>query len=284
MRQEKVFSREKFCRIFVDCLCSTTCFHMEGGRWGDAEGTGRRETGSASCYTSGNEAQWFRRGDDMDTPEASKLERLLPDLRANETFEAEYLALVPCTDPRIADIIRDKPRLRVLVEGFVNQYGGEVHPYVLISRADAPDSMMSAEAFAAFRNIFALSCVLHGAQRTLSDENCNVFHTVWSDHFDFYPVHLNKDEDSLVFLSPAHQGSMTLESFRGYTSPYLPVHVVAKPELSLMGPALALWRKRFISSRQTWRTRVFFRSLEVAYQAASMPIGNKWISPQVAPV
>jgi len=220
----------------------------------------------------------------MDTPEASKLERLLPDLRANETFEAEYLALVPCTDPRIADIIRDKPRLRVLVEGFVNQYGGEVHPYVLISRADAPDSMMSAEAFAAFRNIFALSCVLHGAQRTLSDENCNVFHTVWSDHFDFYPVHLNKDEDSLVFLSPAHQGSMTLESFRGYTSPYLPVHVVAKPELSLMGPALALWRKRFISSRQTWRTRVFFRSLEVAYQAASMPIGNKWISPQVAPV
>lgn len=203
-----------------------------------------------------------------------KLQYLLPDFQMERAFETEFLVLVPHDDSRLASAVAANPGLAKLVEGFRDHHDNLVWPFVLLCRDDAPDSVWSFEAFSAFRNILAISSIALGRQRAHSDPNNNVINTLWSDYFDFHPIYLSADEKGLVVNSPAKLGWMDFDSFRGYTNPALPSHVKAETEPSLLSAGVRLWDQHFVQKRDEWKTRVLFRSLEMAYLAASMPTSS----------
>jgi hypothetical protein len=218
----------------------------------------------------------------MPGPDNWEFRFLLHNLSLKKGFESEFMAIVPHDDPRLVRIISKVPAVEPLVRNFTDKFGIRTHPSALIVRRDAPVRVRSEEACVCFRNILALCCVIrcciiHGYQR-LVDAPPNLFCPLYADYFDFYPTGLTADESFLRTLSPALDGADKPDQFRGQISPGLfnPGHLEFVPDGMLLPPLLQVWIKEFARAKSSgWRTRVLFRSLEMAYQASSMPTKNR---------
>jgi len=201
---------------------------------------------------------------------------LLHNLGLKDAFNSKFMAIVPNNSPRIRKIISDVPAVASLIQNFTDQHGKQRYPCALLIRKDAPDSVKSLEGIISFRNIFALSCLLYAWPRTIA--SLNVFFPLWSDFFDFYPTNLTRDPNFLHTFSPAIDGANLPKNFRGQVSPNLPNPDLLRfqPDDKILSSSLGVWKKAFSGTGSLdWPTSVLFRSLEMAYQAASIPPNSR---------
>jgi len=201
---------------------------------------------------------------------------LLHNLELKEAFESEFMAIVPNNDARISKIVAAVPAVASLNQNFTDQHGKQRRPCALIIRKDASRWVRSLEAIVSFRNIFAVSCLLYAWQHTI--RSLNVFFPLWSDFFDFYPISLTRDPSFLHVLSPAVDAAYPPKDFRGQVSPNLcnPTQLRFQPDDKILSSLLGVWEKGFAGTDSLdWPTCVLFRSLEMAYQAASVPPNSR---------
>ena len=203
---------------------------------------------------------------------------LLHDLELKAAFDSEFMAIVPNNDVRISQIIAAEPSVAPLIRNFTDHEGKPKCPCALIVREDAPNQIGSLEAVVSFRNIFALSCLLYAWPRTIGSHN--VSFPLWSDFFDFYPTRPSKDGQFLHTLSPAIDGGCLPNNFKGQVSSKLPSDKSRfgfQPDDKILPRLISEWNKQFAESNSQARKRlVLFRSLEMAYQAASLPSNSRY--------
>ncbi len=200
----------------------------------------------------------------------------LPDLSLRESIGDEYIAIVPHDDLRIIEITNQSSYAKAIVENFEDQFGRKNYPSLLIINDTAPQHLRDTEAIVGFRNIVALSTIIKGHEHSLT--STFVAFPLYSDFFDFYPITIAKDDDGFLTQSPSILGfDDEREKFTGQTSPGLagPGHVRADPVGQLFDQLQKVWQRRYLKKKvNEWSTRTLFRSLEMAYQASSMPFKN----------
>jgi len=200
----------------------------------------------------------------------------LPDLNLTEPIGNENIAIVPHDDSRIIEITKQSPYAKALVENFEDQFRRKKYPSLLIISDTAPQHIRDIDAIVGFRNIFALSTIIKGHEHSLT--STFVAYPLYSDYFDLYPITITKDDDGFLTQSPSILGfDDERRKFRGQTSPSLagPGHFRASPIGDLFDQLQEIWERRYLRKRANeWSTRSLFRSLEMAYQASSMPFKN----------
>ena len=200
----------------------------------------------------------------------------LPDLNLKESIGNENIAIVPHDDPRIIEIATQSTYARALVENFEDQFGGKNYPSFLIIAADAPQHLRDIDAIVGFRNIVAITTIIKGHEHSLT--STFVAYPLYSDYFDFYPIIITKDDDGFLTQSPSLLGyDNEHKKFSGQTSPSLagPGHVRAERLGNLFDYMHKVWQRRYLRKRYSeWSTQILFRSLEMAYQASTMPFKN----------
>lgn len=200
----------------------------------------------------------------------------LPDLSLSESIGNENIAIVSHDDPRIIEITERSSYAKAFVENFEDQFGRKNYPSLLIINDSAPQHLREIDAIVGFRNILALSTIIKGHEHSLT--STFVAYPLYSDYFDFYPITISKNDDGFLTQSPSVLGfDDERRKFRGQTSPSLAgsVHVRARPIENLFNQLQEVWERRYLRKRlNEWSTQTLFRSLEMAYQASSMPFKN----------
>jgi hypothetical protein len=201
---------------------------------------------------------------------------VLPDIRVRESMGNKWISIAPYDDPRVKEIVSSSPFARALAKNFKDQFGRAVIPSFLIVADHIPDTVRNVEAIAGFRNIFALSTITRGHEHSLV--NTFVAYPLFSDYFDLYPITLSKDNDGFLTSSPSLLGfDDEYKKFRGQTNPSLAgqASVSTNTDAGLFNLLLKPWEKRFLKKESLdWSTTALFRSLEMAYQASTMPCKN----------
>ena len=199
---------------------------------------------------------------------------VLPSLMITTAFESKYVIIAPFDDPRTQQAISRQSNATRLLTGFINRRSKQIKPAALLVLSNAPESAASVEALVAFRNLCAISTLLrHWAHSTNEWRPAMLF----SDHFDFYPYTVSEN-NRIICINP------DISSYGSEDAPFIGM---ASPLLALMpGPVLCddllfrtllrQWEKKFVSPCATSKyTSILFRSLELAYQALSIPIKNQ---------
>lgn len=57
---------------------------------------------------------------------------VMPNLSLRESFESDYIAIVPYTDDRVQTCMKKSSGTKKLVDGFVDSWGKKIEPSVLI--------------------------------------------------------------------------------------------------------------------------------------------------------
>ncbi len=200
---------------------------------------------------------------------------VMPNLYLEKPFETKWVALLPGNDHRMQEMAKDRPAVHGLLNCFTDEFGKTRSPAVLVFHLDAPKSVRNLEALVSFRNLFAISCVLRGADYSIG--NPNVFWTLYSDFFDFYPFKPSNDGARLHHRGMALNSYNKATGFKGQVQVYLPSsngHVKAEPDPVIFPLLLKAWLQRYEKNRPERKTRKLFRSLAVAYQGASVPQKN----------
>lgn len=201
---------------------------------------------------------------------------VLPNVIIHESAGNEYISIVPCSDPRVGESISTNPFAKALIENFEDQFGRRIYPSALIVKDDAPDYLKNIDALTGFRNALAISTIIKGHEHSLTSRF--VAYPLYSDFFDFYPVTGSRQNDGFIKSTPSVLGfDDEHQDFRGQISPSLggPEDLTDTVEDQLFKLLQKAWERRFIRQRrEEWSTRTLFRSLEMAYQAASMPFKN----------
>ena len=206
---------------------------------------------------------------------------ILHNLTCKESLESDYLAIVPHSNNRVQQLVEICPLARCLIENFTDQMGRQRHPSVLVVRddADAPETVRRVDAVVSFRNLIAISSVIFGWQQSIGGPN--VWGTLYSDYFDFYPTMITADGKALRTISPALNDLGYPKDFHGQTSPGLPPTSVAslgtvEPDEALVHLLMEAWNDLYIGPKRfDHKATALFRSLQVAYLAAAMPMSNE---------
>lgn len=201
---------------------------------------------------------------------------LMPHAAFLKPIENEYLALVPHSDARLAAIAQQRPAVSRLMEQFTDQFQRPIEPSALLIGADAPERV-DFYAVASFRNLIALSSVIDAWSFQLSGGSAG--YPLWSDYFDFYPFTATKDGDELISQSVASMEIWKPDEFTGQRSAHLRTtgFMSFGMDKNVLDGCLKQWNRRFIQNRKEWKTRVLFRSLEIASQASRMPaVGTRF--------
>ncbi len=200
----------------------------------------------------------------------------LPDLNLKESIGNESIAIVPHDDPRVIEIANQSTYARALVENFEDQFGRKNYPSFLIISDETPQHLRDIDAIVGFRNIVALATIIKGHEHSMT--STFVAYPLYSDYFDFYPITITKDDDGFLTQSPSLLGyDDERKKFTGQTSPSLagPGHVRAERPGHLFDHMHKIWQRRYLRKKYSeWSTRILFRSLEMAYQASTMPFKN----------
>ncbi len=198
---------------------------------------------------------------------------VLPNLKIKDPFETEFVAIVPNNDPRLIEITSSNRLAKLLLDGFATETGKKVNPCGLILRDDAPGTAQNQNAIVDFRNALSISSLIPALARAI--RNDNVFEPPCADYYDFYPVTLTKRGDGFITSTPT---SLTLWSkpkdFRGSTYAHISVndHIIAVPDELVAERLINEWKRRYIKpGADTWKSRVLFRSMRVAYNALLTP-------------
>tara|TARA_R110002111_G_scaffold248775_3_gene312601 strand:+ start:10630 stop:11757 length:1128 start_codon:yes stop_codon:yes gene_type:complete len=199
-----------------------------------------------------------------------KFAYLVPHVAFREPIENDFLALVPYSDQRFSDLRTAHEAVRVLAENMTDAFGQSVSPSALLIHRDAPDSV-DFYAVLSFRNIIAISSLVQCMALNISGKAGN--YPLWSDYFDIYPFTADKSGKNLVAKSMALRSIEGTEEFSGQIAPQLPNNRLLRWRYDkfILQYLLAEWKAHFINTRSERRTRVLFRSLEVAAQASRMP-------------
>lgn len=201
---------------------------------------------------------------------------VLPNLNLKKSYGNDKIAIVSNDDSRITDIVLSSVFAKSMVNGFEDQFKRKMHPAFLIIPGDSVTKYRELDTMVGFRNIFAISCIINGFESF--KKSSYPFYTLFSDSFDFYPITINKTNDGYLTSSPSVSGyDSDVKKFCGQVSASLanPHHVTAEPDSFLYPILEKSWRRRYVNRRfGEWQTNVLFRSLEMAYQASTMPFRN----------
>jgi hypothetical protein len=185
------------------------------------------------------------------------------------------MAIIPYNEKRLKFIRLNNPAAKKLLTNFKTITGTRVKPPALVWRKDAPKTVQHNEAVVAFRNSLAISCLLYCCSVSVNSDN--VWGPVFSDYFDFYPVTIGK-KGSFHISSPALEAyGPSLDKFFGSIYPHLLYHDFLSAEIDkfMAEKLIKKWNERFVSlAKDTWDSRLLFRSLEIAYQAMVTPFRN----------
>jgi hypothetical protein len=202
---------------------------------------------------------------------------ILPNISIKKSVGNEYIAISPLNDPRVQNLMQMHSNIRYLVTGFTDQSNRKISPSVLILKKKlrikhALDSVID------FRNIYSISCIISGYQNFLAREDGQLMpsNALYSDYFDIYPIVPSKDDDHLSIISPAARGLDTASKFTGQISPGIVAQVYDPHYDNVLFNTLSKeWMNRHILRNYSdWKLISLFRSLQVAYQACSMPDSN----------
>jgi len=201
---------------------------------------------------------------------------ILHNLSLSTPIGNDYIAIVPEDDIRCMELLQSSPSLSRMVGNFTDQFGRRTSPSLLLAREGSPLGVSKQDAVIGFRNAIALSSITYAWQEALVRRlSLNVLK--YSNYFDLYPITVSRDHDVLVIRSPSILGMDDPDDFIGQVSPELATsyRVSDAYDRELLGAIMALWADRFVSGRlNSWRTRVLFRSLEMAYHATTIPFEN----------
>ena len=201
---------------------------------------------------------------------------LLPNLELSEPIGNDQIAIVPSNDQRVVDIVATSLAAKSLVENFQDQFGKRANPAVLLIRKNAPSYTNDIAAIVCFRNIFAISIIIKGHEHRLA--STFVAYPLYSDFFDFYPITISQNNDGFLIDTPSVRisGYKPDDFMGGQTSPGLAISAIGScSEHDLFSLLEKVWIRRFIGKRLgEWKTTMLFRSLEMAYQATTMPFKN----------
>ncbi len=202
---------------------------------------------------------------------------LLHNLSVKEPIEYDNIAIVPSTDDRIVQLIKKNNNIENLVNNFTDQFSRKITPSILIVRDGAPKSLYSHDALVGFRNIVAISFIIPSWQNFLCQKQ-PARSANYSNYFDIYPISPTSDGDYLVNKSPSILGiDYELDKFCGQCSPELAkINTNKDYDKELLNALLKSWKERYVGrkTRDYWELRALFRSLEMAYQACSIPFEN----------
>jgi hypothetical protein len=176
-------------------------------------------------------------------------------------------------DPPIRELRADNQAVDSILAAFRDEYGASYVPAVLVARTDAPESLLNnAAAFTDFRNGVALSCILRGRASTVGGNGR--LDPSWADTFDFHPAQVGC-RGNVVVQSPALLNLIVDDELHFAPSPAIPVFALAlHPDQYVYRCVGREWGRRYLRpGRNDSFSRTLFRSLEVAFQAAS--VGTK---------
>jgi hypothetical protein len=207
--------------------------------------------------------------------EKLKVFAVLPNLCIEKPIETKFVGLLPHTDHRVIEIAKRDPAVLALVNGFSDRRGEKCNVSVMVIHDEAPDSVKNINALVSFRNIFAISCVLHAWQHTVG--SLNAYGTLYSDYFDFYPFGPTRDGKDLLHMGSALNSFDSPDGFRGQTYPDISItdsSLSPRPNEIIFKFLSKAWIERFEKGRKNWRSNKLFRSLAIAYHACSVPKKN----------
>jgi hypothetical protein len=200
---------------------------------------------------------------------------VLHNIDVKEAFDAEWIAITPSSDPRVRAIMGGQPAAKSLIGGFTDAFGRKKDVSVLLYDDTAPASLRTHEIIRAFHRLYALSSLTYGTGQALRDEHGG-FAVRHSSLFDLYPIYPSDDGRGLVTFSAAVRGYDEPKGFCGQASPYLVNHPLIQPTPDglLRDRLLDAWRRFCRPKGADPRLVRVFRSLDVAYEAASIALST----------
>ena len=202
-------------------------------------------------------------------PQDWDLAYLLPHTHFDGPIEHGPLALVPPGDLRLVELASRSKAVASLTSRFTDQFGEKVEPSAILIRSNSPKDI-DFYAVVCFRNAVAIASIIDAASFQYSGGRAG--YPQWSDYFDLYAFTATKD-DELGARSLASTEINHPENFSGQRAP----HLASGHRLSfgldraILAGCLREWDRRFIKRRQERRTKVLFRSLEIACRASRVP-------------
>jgi hypothetical protein len=196
---------------------------------------------------------------------------LLPNITSKKAIECDVIGIAPSDDQRVADFSRAHPRFKELLSRFTNSFNVPLEPMVLIVRDDVLPKLAKVEPLASFRDLVAVSVIPY--TRSLSMVYNGIPRISYSNSFWFHPWMLATDNEHLYANTPAMTAFHVVDEFHGQSSPELSRMEVEDFDLMLFKAMVSCWKRHYLSTRQTWRDRALFRSLNMAAQAAQLPGG-----------
>lgn len=199
---------------------------------------------------------------------------LLHNLQLEDTFAGnEHIAVVPPSDPRISEHLKDA-NFRRVVNGFTDQFKRRRSPAILIMRGR---TRQRPEAITAFENVLAICAVMQARER-VARQDVRAQYFRYSGYFDFYPYSLIQDSRYLVANTASGSALDDPAQFKGQTSPEL-LPGTASGEFYdplLFDALMRRWSERHIpGARESAHNDALFNSLEMAYRASRMPHDNR---------
>jgi hypothetical protein len=206
---------------------------------------------------------------------AWQLYGVLHNLDVEAAFEAGWIAVVGHADARLRLLAEKSAATARLISTFTDQFGRAKKVSALIYDDEAPEHLRVDEIVRGFHRIFAISSLTNGTAQVLRgrDGGFSVRH---SSLFDLYPIFPSRDGKGLVTSSAAVKGYDEPQRFKGQTSPYLFNHPLLKPDPDrlLRDRLIDVWTRYGASKRTDVRLGRVLRSLDMAYQAASLALDS----------
>ena len=175
---------------------------------------------------------------------------LLPNLGFRDSVGNKDIAIVPADDPRAVEIASSNELAATIIQGFEDQFRRKVYPSLLLININGPDTLRDIDTIVSFRNIFALTSIIKGYERSV--KLSSLVSPIYSDYFDFYPISISRKNDGFITSSPAILGfDDETQLFRGHISAGLPNpdYIYARPDNQLFVLLERAWERRYIKER-----------------------------------
>ncbi|MCF8721612.1 hypothetical protein [Nitrospina gracilis] len=197
---------------------------------------------------------------------------VLHNLKLTRSFDTQYFSLAPTSDQRVKGIVEQFPIWGNFILNFHDDFKRKRDVSVILKNLDTTRIDNEWEAIITFRNIIAISSILfHIQTRIRLPHHLGIF---YSDNFIIHPSILDKG-GNLVTSTPALQCIEDLDDFNGHISPGLPEFFLDRLDDYLLSGLLTLWEEIFFTGNfNNWNYHALFRSLQIAFQACSMPVRN----------
>lgn len=192
------------------------------------------------------------------------------------TLPGSPYSIVSGNDARVQAFAEQVTDFQHLLNSFQDDQGESYLPAVLIEESKAAvQNRRWRQSITAFRNSIAFSYILINRASTVG--RLNALSPLWSDTFDLFPIHIS--QGYIHKITPAlYSVAHPMESHLATPSPHLQLQrrLNILPDTYLIRTLGDAWLQHY--KRKKRRDHYFialFRSLEIAYQAASIAAKNQ---------